>query len=194
MLDQNDAEPVTVDFQDGFVYPYFRLMRAVLVDLEVILPDLKGGMATPPAVHYFDPTLDTWVKMKIDSVIELTKPSQRLFFKGLHVTSYPWFNQLYDSMASCKPNVHVSLSQERCYVKQTQTYTNAHALDAVDALLEFSSDEGCDDLLSQVALLPKKCCTESNRPQLALAMPRHDPTCSHDLQSRHAFSNSGMHY
>ena len=49
--DQNDAEPVTVDFQDGFVYPYFRLTRAALIDLELILPDSEGEIARPPVVH-----------------------------------------------------------------------------------------------------------------------------------------------
>ena len=192
--DQNDAEPVTVDFQDGFVYPYFRLTRAALIDLELILPDLEGEIARPPVVHYFDPALDTWVKMKVDSVIELTEPSQKLFFKGLHVTSYPRFNQLCNPTASREPNVRLSLSQERCYVKQTQTYTKARILDPMDALLELSSDEGCNDLLSQAAFSPKKRCTESNRPQQAPAMLHCGPTHSHDLQSRHALSDSGTHY
>ena len=74
VLDQNDVEPVTIDFQDGFVYPYFRLMHAALIDLKLILPNSEGETAQPPAVHHFDPTLDTWLNMKIDSVIELTKP------------------------------------------------------------------------------------------------------------------------
>ena len=124
VLDQNHVKPVTVDFQDGFVYPYFRLMCTALIDLELILPNSEGEMARPPAVHYSDPALDTWVKMKIDSVIELTKPSQRLFFKALHVTLYPWFNQLCNSMASREPNVRISLSQERSYV--CQAYPDVH--------------------------------------------------------------------
>ena len=110
--DQNDAESVTIDFQDRFVYPYFRLTCAALIDLELILPNLQGEIARPHVVHYFDPTLNTWVKMKVDSVIELTKPLQKLFFKGLQVTSYPWFNQLCNPTGSHKPNVHLSLSPE----------------------------------------------------------------------------------
>ena len=111
-------------------------------------------MATPTAVHYFDPALDIWIKMKIDSIVELTKPSQRLFFKGLHVTSYPRFNQLFGSVQSHKLNPHLSLSQERGYVKQAWTITKACTVDTLDTVLELSSDEG-DDHLS--TLSPKKC-------------------------------------
>ncbi|KAF8445915.1 hypothetical protein L210DRAFT_3642234 [Boletus edulis BED1] len=175
----NDAEPVIVDFQDGFSYPYFRLSRPALVDLDLIPPKSE---TTTPAVHYFDPALDTWVKMKIDNVIELTKPSQRLFFKGLHVTSYPRFNQLFESAASRNPNLRLSLSQERSHVKQTQTYAKARSLDTLDALLELSSDEESND--SPFTPLPKKCRTESNQRQQASEMPQCDPAC-HDLQSRH---------
>ena len=96
-------------------------------------------------------------------------------------------------MAFCKPNIHVSLSQERSYVKHTQMYTKAHILDALDALLEISDDEIGDDALSQAALSPKKRRTESNWPQHVPARLHCDTTCSHDLQSRHVLSNNGIH-
>ena len=63
-----------VDFQEGFIYPYFKLMPLVLADLEPLACN-EAETATCPTIHYFDPALDTWVKMKLDSIIELMRPS-----------------------------------------------------------------------------------------------------------------------
>lgn len=128
-----------MDIQDGFIYPYFKLTRSILLDLDLITP---GDDTTPsPAIHFFDPTLNTWVKIKMDSIIELTKPSQKLFFKVMNVTSYPQFDQHIHSATSREPNPHVSLSQERSYVKNSQVIMHMCQLDAFDALLELSSAE-----------------------------------------------------
>ena len=64
----------------------------------------------------------------------------------------------------------------------------------MDALLELSSDEGCNDLLSQAAFSPKKRHIESNQPQQTPAILHCGLTHLHNLQSRHALSNSGIHY
>ncbi|KAG9317730.1 hypothetical protein JVU11DRAFT_1947 [Chiua virens] len=77
----------------GFSFLYFRLSKDVLVELELALPedDLPG------MVHYFNPKLDFWVKMKVDSTITIASPGQQLFFKAIDVKRYPAFDRLYGS-------------------------------------------------------------------------------------------------
>ena len=134
-------------------------MHSILSDLELVQP---GGKGVSPAVHFFDSSLDTWVKMKVDSVIELTKPSQKLFFKGVNITLYPHFNHHFGAALVHEANPYVSLSQERTYVRQTQTNKKAHALDTLDALLELSSDEDSNN--PPPAPSPQKCHTQSTQP------------------------------
>ena len=134
-------------------------MHSVLSDLELVQP---GGEGVSPAVHFFDSSLDTWVKMKVDSVIELTKPSQKLFFKGVNVTSYPCFDHYFGAASAREANPCVSLSQERTYVKQTQTNKKARTLDTLDALLELSSDEDSNN--PPPAPSPQKRRTQSTQP------------------------------
>ncbi|KAG6370687.1 hypothetical protein JVT61DRAFT_11065 [Boletus reticuloceps] len=118
---KNDEDPVTVDFQHGFIYPYFKLTHSVLVDLDLV--QVGDDVTITPAVHYFDSALDTWVKMKVNSVIELTKPSQKLFFKGINVTSYPSFDRHFHSIVASHMvlNPHASLSEECTHVKKIHT-------------------------------------------------------------------------
>lgn len=79
-----------MDIQGSFIYPNFKLMQDVLLDLELITPE--DDMTSLPTLHIFNPTLDTWVKTRMDNFIELTQPMQKLFFKALTVTSYPLFD------------------------------------------------------------------------------------------------------
>lgn len=114
--------------------------------------------------------------MKVDSVIELTKPSQKLFFKGINVTSYPRFDHHFGAASAREANLRVSLSQERTYVKQTQTNKKARALDAFDALLELSSDENSNN--PPLAPPPQKRRTQSNYLLPRSQKPRYDSgTC-----------------
>ncbi|KAF8436851.1 hypothetical protein L210DRAFT_3647669 [Boletus edulis BED1] len=68
---KNNEPPVTVDFQNRFSYPYFRLTAPVLDDLELVSSGPNGDKPCQ-AVHYFDSKFDTWVKMKVNSIIELS--------------------------------------------------------------------------------------------------------------------------
>lgn len=97
-----------MDIEDGFIYPYFKLTRSVLLDLELITPEVTT--TTLPVVHYFDARIDNWVKKKMDGIIELAGPSQWLFFKGINVTSYPHFDKHFHSSPGGKSNPRVSLS------------------------------------------------------------------------------------
>jgi len=111
-------------------------MSSVLTDLE-LLPHCEAEPATSPVVHYFNLMLDTWVKMKLGGVIELMRPLQKLFFKGTDVTSYPSFNRHFQSAAPREPNLHLSLSQERTYVKHAQIVTKSR-MSALDEMLELA--------------------------------------------------------
>ncbi|KAG9316080.1 hypothetical protein JVU11DRAFT_3751 [Chiua virens] len=174
---RNDEDPVTVDFQDGFIYPYFKLTCLVLAELELILPEDK---VVSPVVPFFDPSLNTWIKMKVDSVIELTKPSQKFFFKGVNITSYPRFNHHFSSASACEANLCVLLSQECTYVKQTQTNMKAHVVGALDALLELLSDEDFDNLSSAPPSRKHHTQSQSNQLFQHSRKPRCDSNFSHD--------------
>ncbi|KAI9464856.1 hypothetical protein HD554DRAFT_2120035 [Boletus coccyginus] len=158
----NDIDSIVVDFQDGFTYPYFKLMQVVLNDLELASPDNDQLYC---AVHYFNPAFDTWVKVKVDSVIKLTKPLQKLFFKGTNVMSYPSFD--HHLQAAATPSHHmnnpcVSLLQEHNYVKHNLTIMKACTLDT-DKQLESMLDKDQSDALS---LLSQKHHVGSNQPLL----------------------------
>ena len=89
----------------------------VLVDLE--LADLSTDGTHSP-VHFFDPSVNAWVKMKLRSVIQLTRPSEKLFFKSTGVTSYPSFDRHFDGgMVSKTSNVRTMLTRERAHIKHT---------------------------------------------------------------------------
>ncbi|KAI9454024.1 hypothetical protein HD554DRAFT_2179171 [Boletus coccyginus] len=168
---KNDTDPVVVDIQDGFTYPYFKLTQVVLDDLELASPDDDQLCR---AMHYFDPAFDTWVKVKVDSVIELTKPSQKLFFKGMNVMSYSSFDRHFQAAAtpSCRvDNPCVSLSQECNYVKCNLTIMKACTLDMLNEQLESMLDEDQGDALP---LLSQKCCVRSNQPLLPFQKPRRE--------------------
>jgi hypothetical protein len=72
-----------MNFQ-GFPFPYFKLTKDVLVELELAHP----GDDLPGPVHYFNAELNFWVKMKVDSTIIIASPGQQLFFKAVDVKSY----------------------------------------------------------------------------------------------------------
>jgi hypothetical protein len=170
-----------MDFQDGFSYPYFKLTEAVLNELELVSLGPEGNEPSRP-VHYFDPGLDAWVKMKVDSVIELNKPSQKLFLKGIHVTSYLSFDRHLGAAATPTSrqnfNPHVSLSQERSYVQQTQAMTQACTSQTLGDLpvVEISSDEDQDKALPVLKLQKRR--TQSNQPLMPSSQRRH---CDSDL-------------
>ncbi|KAG6369304.1 hypothetical protein JVT61DRAFT_15486 [Boletus reticuloceps] len=71
-----------MNFQ-GFSFPYFKLNKEVLLELELAHPDDD----LPGPVHYFNTELDFCVKMKVDSTIIIASPGQRLFFKAVDVKS-----------------------------------------------------------------------------------------------------------
>lgn len=122
----------------------------------------------------------------MNSIIKLTKPSQKLFFKAINVTLYPQFDHYFHSIASCEPNPYVSLLQECSYVKNTQVIIHTHMLDTFNALLELSSEEESCNSCSMSSLLKyhhRALTTQSN------------PTLSLDFQSRQAYLlESGMYW
>ena len=144
-------------------------MHSVLTELELM--QLKDEVV-PTMVHFFDHSLNTWIKMKVDSIIELTKPSQKLFFKGINITLYPRFDHHFALALACEANPHVSLPQEYTYVKQAQMILKACMLDILDELLELLSDEGFHYLPS-VPSSQRKHCAQSNWPLL----PSQKPCC-----------------
>jgi hypothetical protein len=135
------------------------------------------------AIHFFNTTLNHWVKMKMDSIIKLTKLLQKLLFKAINITSYHQFNHHFHSAISCNPNPCVSLSQEHSYIKNTQVITHMRVLNTFNALLELSSEE---ELWNSHSMpLPQKCCHKTPTTQ-------HNPALSFDFQSRQAHhSDSG---
>lgn len=158
-------------------------MQVVLNDLELASPDDDKPCC---AVHYFDPAFDTWVKVKVDSVIELTKLSQKLFFKGTNVMSYPSFDCHLAVAATplCHvDNPRVSLSQEHNYLKHTQTIMKARTLGTLDEQLEFTSDEDQGDALPLLPCL-QKCCVQSSESLPPTQKPCHEgstcPTLAND--------------
>ncbi|KAG9308617.1 hypothetical protein JVU11DRAFT_11725 [Chiua virens] len=92
---QDDTKPTSVNFQE-FSYPLFVLTRQVLVELELAQPD----QVLPCSINYFNPREKYWVRMKVNTQIIVTMPGQRLFFKGVHVQSFPDFDVLYRTASS----------------------------------------------------------------------------------------------
>ncbi|KAG9317733.1 hypothetical protein JVU11DRAFT_1950 [Chiua virens] len=93
---QDNAEPTSANFQ-GFPFPYFKLTKEVLVELELARPD----EVSPVPVHYFNPELDYWIKMKVDSTVIITSPGH--------------FDRLYGCAPSSQEQVNfrTKLVQER---------------------------------------------------------------------------------
>ena len=71
-------------------------------------------------MHFFDPSVNAWVKMKLGSVIQFTCPSEKLFFKSTGVTLYLSFDQYFDrGMVSKTSNVCMMLTWECVHIKRT---------------------------------------------------------------------------
>ncbi|KAF8548466.1 hypothetical protein OG21DRAFT_1526472 [Imleria badia] len=151
---KNDDPPVTVEFQEGFTYPYFKLTEEVLDDLQLALSEAETSSR---AVHFFNRHLDTWVMMKVNSVIDLTGSLQKLFFKGTHVTSYPSFDRHLEAAATpvSRPNPRLSLSQERSHVRRAQTMMQSHASSSLEGIIELTTDDDSGDSLPAVKLQKK---------------------------------------
>ena len=115
-----------MNFQD-FSYPYFKLTRQALIELELAHPDEEP----PLLVHYFNPDVDYWIKTKVDSTIIVASPGQRLFFKATNVKSFPSFDRLYARTTLSlqhQPNLRTMLTQEhqRAKRKLVETELRAH--------------------------------------------------------------------
>jgi hypothetical protein len=133
------------------MYPYFKLTVAVLDDLQLALSEAE----TPNrAVHFFNRRLDTWVMMKVNSVIDLTGSLQKLFFKGTHVTLYPSFDHHLEAVATpaSHPNSRLSLSQERSNVRRAQTMMQSRTSNLLAGIIELTSDDDSSDSLPAVKL------------------------------------------
>jgi hypothetical protein len=132
-----------VNFQD-FSYPYFKLTRQALIELELAHPDEEP----PLLVHYFNPDVDYWIKMKVDCMIIVASPGQRLFFKAINVKSFPSFDRLYARTTLSlqhQPNAHTMLTQERQRAKRklvrTELHTHTRQLQSCEVIdLSLSSD------------------------------------------------------
>lgn len=127
--------------------------------------------------------------MKVDSVIKLTKPLQKLFFKGTNVTSYPSFDRHLEAAATPLrrvDNPRVSLSQERDYVKRNKTIMKARTLDTLDEQLELTSDE---DQGNALPTLSQKRRVQSSQP---LPPPR-KPCREGSTAACSALANDGKH-
>ena len=152
-------EPTSTNFQ-GFPFPYFKLTKDVLVELELIHPNEE---LPTMLVHYFNPELDYWVKMKMDSTIIITSPGQRLFFKAINVKSFPSFDHLYGRAASSlqeQVNFRTRLVQERQQFKHRLVETEIqrrrtpqpqpHPLPQSPEVIDLSACSDVDDDASTV--------------------------------------------
>ncbi|KAF8547817.1 hypothetical protein OG21DRAFT_841531 [Imleria badia] len=161
------AEPLPVDFQE-FDYPYFKLSRVVLVELELASPDEQIPC---DSIHYFNPDLDCWVKMKVGSTLTIAKPGQRLFFKAVHVKMFPAFDHLYNRANAAfdhNPNLCTMLPQERKHIKHQMVKTNLTGVTPVGHpcdVIEISSSDDDDTSTVVGVTMPRASCQKDRSRQ-----------------------------
>jgi hypothetical protein len=105
---QDNKDPLVVEFQDGFVWPYFVLDANVLRQV--------GLDSLPPFVslNLYRPQLNMWTTISIDHVVHLTSDSTRVFLKPSTINRCKDLHRYTSALPSIS---RINVTAERAYMK-----------------------------------------------------------------------------
>jgi hypothetical protein len=100
------------EIQGGFKWPHFVITADVLSEVNLLI-----GPEVEARVNLYKNTLGTWAKVRIGHIITL-KEGDRVFLKGLDVSTCTNFDRLLSLSNRQVPNFMNNLRQERAFVQQ----------------------------------------------------------------------------
>ena len=119
---QNDTDPIVVEFQDGFIWPYFIISASALARVGL------GSLPPTVSLNLYRPHMRLWTGISVDHIVHLTINNTRIFLKPSNVQSCQDL-QVHTSM---NPFItRMDVTAERAHMKSRMELQNLERAYAV---------------------------------------------------------------
>ena len=159
---QDDSDPTVVEFQDGFIWPYFKIDAPVLERLGL------GSLPPTVSLNLYRPHMRLWTGILVNHIIHLTINNTCIFLKPSNVQSCKDLQVHTSGMPFIS---RIDVTAERAHMKswmELQCLEHAYASLAATP----NSKRGLSPTWSALASPPLKRCAAGHIPFVPIVQPR----------------------
>jgi hypothetical protein len=129
---QNDTDPMVVEFQDGFIWPYFTINTSVLNRIGL-------SLSSAMSLNLYCPCMRLWTCISVDHIVHLSINDTRIFLKPsnvhfckelqIHTSVMPFISRMDVTAERVHMKSRMELQRlERAYASLTATPNSKHGL------------------------------------------------------------------